>query len=97
LQQLALAATQFVETLECFIELGDGLEILLGDPFKLVEIQPSPAPAAFCREMGASAVDEQIPHDLGCERQKMGPVRKVDARGANETNIRLVDQLCRVE
>ena len=39
LQQLALAGTQRVETLQRFIQLGNSLEILVGDPFKVVNVQ----------------------------------------------------------
>jgi hypothetical protein len=47
--------------------------------------------------MGASTIDEQISHDLGCEREKMGAIGEVDVRRSNETNVRLVYQLSGVQ
>jgi hypothetical protein len=74
LQELTLARTQLLETLERIIQIGSGVEILVRDPSNLVELQRPYAASALCGETGASPVDKQISHDLGGERQEMRSV-----------------------
>jgi hypothetical protein len=97
LQQLALARIQSGETLERIVQIGYGLEILVGHQFVTLEVHRSRAASAFRRETGSRSVDEQIAHDLRGERQKIGAVSQLDATRVHESEIRLVDQLSRVE
>jgi hypothetical protein len=97
LQKPALSRTQLPEARKRIVQLREALEILVREFSKLVEIQWSHACSAFLGETGAGTVDEQIPHDLGRERQEMRAIRELDAGRAYEADICLMNQGGRVE
>jgi hypothetical protein len=97
LQELTLAWTQLFEALERLVELRDRVEMFVRDPCNVVELQWYHSAAALCREARASAVDEQIAHDLGGEGEEMRSVGQIHAWGIDEAQIGFVNQTGRVE
>ena len=97
LQQESLPWTQSLETRQGFIQLCHALQIVVRDQESLVELERTLAAAALRRHSGAGTVDQEIPHDLRCQRQEMCAVRQVDLRSVNQMDVRLVNQPRRVE
>ena len=92
-----MAGIQCGETLERIVEIGYDLELLVGHRFVVLEVHRSRAASAFRGKTGSCSIDEQIAHDLRGEREKVGAVSQLDATGVDESQVRLVNQLSRIE
>ena len=53
--------------------------------------------AAFVGLPGSGVIDQNVPHGFRRERQEMRPIRKPGLRSAEDPEVRLVDERCRLQ
>jgi hypothetical protein len=96
-EKLALPRVQRLKSLECLMELHHAIEILIGQPERLVQPDWRTTSAALRGAPGLSVIDQEVPHDLSREREEMRAIRQVDLWGIDQPEVRLVNESSRVD
>lgn len=74
------------------VQLRGGVELLVGDPGVLRQLERRHPAAALGPLAGAGTVHQQVPHNAGGEGEEVAPIGERRGRALHEPQIGLVDQ-----